>query len=625
MQHRFLLSMGLAAALAATVVVPASAAQPQWTSMGPNASGGYLAFTPAAPARLFVLPDGADRVFRSDDHGVTWAKPAQLGTPNMSGDHIVADPTDGNVVYVAASVLGGGEGHVFRSTDGARTFRPVLDDKVDITDVATSGRKVYAAGTSGVFASDDRGTHWRLLPGSPAGAKRLVLDGSALFVATDNAIYRIDDGVSAKLPVPGDIFVEYLAAHGQLVVASQERDGSAVISNDGGRSWRPMTGPWGNDWASFLAITPGGDIQTQTLQPSDGTSARKNTWVSHDNGRHWTAEPAALPALDLYSDLGSFPDRPRELVISAAAGIYTTSDSARFRRIGVPAASVNAMAVSGSALVAGTSVDSYRSTSALGNRLPAGYQDWGWTGKAPATIGNGIGGLAALPGKDMVRVRNAFCPDPCISLERSHDGGATWQATAPMVPGGTRSVAADSSTIYVATYLTSASLYTSSDGGKTLTPRSYDGADGAWAVATDARGSVWIADHAGLFHSTDSGVTAAKVFAGDVEGVAVHGDTVVAVGDKIVKISRDGGKTFTDSGLTADYDAVAFGPDGSVYVGSHSGPNGQGQGLLRSRDGRHWTDLSAGLPDRDVRSLLTTGDWLFVGTGSSGIYRLPLG
>ena len=46
------------------------------------------------------------------------------------------------------------------------------------------------------------------------------------------AIYRIDDGVSAKLPVPGDIFVEYLAAHGQLVVASQERDGSAVISTD---------------------------------------------------------------------------------------------------------------------------------------------------------------------------------------------------------------------------------------------------------------------------------------------------------------------------------------------------------------------------------------------------------
>ncbi|WP_273942574.1 WD40/YVTN/BNR-like repeat-containing protein [Kutzneria chonburiensis] len=366
LMHRFLRRAVLAMGLTVALAVPANAApgpqssSAQWLSMGPNASGGYLAFTPAAPSRLYVLPDGARAVFRSDDHGITWAPPTPFAD-GVSGSHLAADPRDANVVYVAASVLGGGKGYVYRSTDGARSFHQVFDDSADIYDVAVLGRKVYAAGASGVFESQDRGTHWTLVKGSPAGAKRLVVDGDALFVATDSAVYK----GTVKLPVPGDIFVEHLAAHGPLVVASQERDGSAVISIDGGRSWRAMTGPWGTDWVSYLGITPGGDIQAQTLEPSPGPNARKNTWVSHDNGRHWTPQPKALPALDLYSDLGSFPDRPNELVISAAAGIYTTTDSARFRRIGVPAVSVGALAISGSSLIAGTSVDSYRSTSSM--------------------------------------------------------------------------------------------------------------------------------------------------------------------------------------------------------------------------------------------------------------------
>ncbi|EWM18429.1 LigA protein [Kutzneria sp. 744] len=614
--------MGLSVALA----VPATAAEApqrpsaQWLSMGPNASGGYLAFTPAAPSRLYVLPDGARAVFRSDDHGVTWAPPTAFAS-GVGGTHLAADPRDANVVYVAASQLGGGQGHIYRSTDGAKTFRPVLNDKADITDVTVLGRRVYAAGVAGVFTSDDRGAHWALLPGSPAGAKRLVADGSALFVGTDNAVFRIDGSKTTKLPVPGDIFVEHLGVHGQLVVASQERDGSAVISTDGGRSWRGMTGPWGTDWVSFLGVTPSGDIQAQTLEPSpDGPNAGKNTWVSHDNGRHWTSEPKALPTLDLYADLGSFPDRPHELVISAAAGIYTTTDSARFRRIGVPAVSVGAMTISGASLVAGTSVDSYRSTSSMAAKPPTGYQDWGWTGKAPATIGNVIGGVAALPGKDVVRVRIGFCPDECIWLERSHDNGTSWQQQTSPVPGSSRSIAVDPSDpnkLYIATYLTGASLYTSTDGGKTLTPQAYDGAEGAWAVAAGAGNEVWIATPKGLFHSTDSGVTATKVLDGNVKNVAVAGQQVVAVGDGLAKISHDGGKTFAAAqGVpTADYDAVTVGTDGSLYVGSSSG-------LFRG-DGQHWTELT-GLPDHEVRSLLATRDWLFVGTGSSGVYRLAV-
>jgi hypothetical protein len=175
----------------------------------------------------------------------------------------------------------------------------------------------------------------------------------------------------------------------------------------------------------------------------------------------------------------------------------------------------------------------------------------------------------------------------------------------------------DPNKLYIATYLTGASLYTSTDGGKTLTPQAYDGAEGAWAVTAGRADEVWISTPNGLFHSTDAGQTAAKVLDGNVKNVAVHGTEVVAVGQNLVKISTDGGKTFADAPSTpaAEYDAVTLGPDGSLYVGSRTS-------LLRG-DGKRWTPLT-GLPDRDVRSLLTTRDWLFVGTGSSGVYRLPL-
>src|SRR5262249_21728812 len=155
----------------------------------------------------------------------------------------------------------------------------------------------------------------------------------------------------------------------------------------------------------------------------------------------------------------------------------------------------------------------------------------------------------------------------------SSDGGTTWQRQTDFVPGSSRSMAVDPhdpSKVYIATYLTGASLYTSTDGGKTLTPRGYDGAEGAWAVAGSGV-DVWIATPNGLFHSTDGGATAVKVFAGNVEGIAANGNNVVAVGANIVKISRDGGKTFADASAPAgDYDAVTFGTDGSLYVGSRS-------------------------------------------------------
>ncbi|MFI6359637.1 WD40/YVTN/BNR-like repeat-containing protein [Streptomyces sp. NPDC050743] len=78
----------------------------------------------------------------------------------------------------------------------------------------------------------------------------------------------------------------------------------------------------------------------------------------------------------------------------------------------------------------------------------------------------------------------------------------------------------------------------------------------------------------------------------------------------------------------AAYRDVTFAPDGTVFAVSGDAADGPGQGVVRSTDGgAHWVDVSAGLSDRDVRSVLVSADgqWLFAGTGRSGVYRLAIG
>jgi hypothetical protein len=653
---RALLATSFSTVLAATAVstgatpsvaeTAKTSATAHWQSMGPDTSGGRLAFTPAAPSRLYVLTNAGNSVYRSDDHGVTWGAPGWLGPRNSSGRRVAADPRNADVVWVAATAPGTGLGSVLRSEDGAKTFQMVLSSPTDITDVLVSptGSQLFAAGTAGVWESLDHGTHWTLLPGSPSHVQRLALNGDRLFVGTTTSLYVIADVLThpqeaQRLSLPASVYVQHLSARGGVVVADQSRDGSAVISTDNGSSWRTLSGPWGTDWVVFSALTADGRIQVETLQPaSDATTARRNLWVSSDRGRTWTPRPNAVTALDLYEDLGSFPDRPNEQVVTGPTGTFSTHDSVRYRRIGVPAAEVDALAVSDHALFAGTSVDSYSSRAALSTGLPTGYQSWDWNGRSPDTLGNSIGALAEVPGQGLIRARMALCPDSCIALEHSSDGGATWQPlNSVFVDGATRSIAVDPrdpSHLYVGVYGLSNGVYSSADGGRTLQRNFVPGLQGVRSVALDPRadGSLWIGDVSGLYQSKDSGASAVKVLSGDVERVAVDprdADHIVVAGQNMLKVSHDGGASFSNAvGYPeATYDDVAFAPDGTVFAASADAMGVSGHGVVRSADGgAHFTDVTTDLPDRDVRSILVSpnGEWLFAGTGGSGVYRIAL-
>ncbi|MFI5610510.1 WD40/YVTN/BNR-like repeat-containing protein [Amycolatopsis sp. NPDC051903] len=640
MHGRSLTAAALAAGLTLALAVPATAApaHPQaWQLVGPNSAGGHLAFTPDRPARLYVLPDSGRGVYRTDDHGDTWTTQGALG---LTGYAIAADPRDGDVVYVAALDQATGTGEVLRSDDAARTFRTVATSPGGLSSVVVSGsgEDVFAAGDDGVLTSTDHGRHWAKLPGSPSGVTDLALDGDELYLTTGAEIHVVDHALSRpntprKLAVPGTPYLTSLSAGGGIVVGSGVL-GSGVLSTDAGRTFRTLTGPWdAGDAAAFTGLTADGTLEVQTIgsaQP-DGSPGTRDVWLSRDRGRTWTDRPAATAAVDLYSEIGAFPDRAREQVVSGPAGIFTTGDSASFKRIGVPDTEVNDLATAGPALLAATRSGTYGSTAPLATHLPRGYQDWGWTGKAPGTFANSVGALAAVSAKTVLRVRQGYCEVDCFTLERSGDGGTTWSPLAT-VPGNSRSLVVDprdSGTVYAGSYLTPA-VYTSHDGGRTLTQHAIPGLDGVQSLAADPRGTLWIGDVTGLYRSTDGAATARKVFDGEVAHVAVDPRDprhVVVTGSGFVKVTRDGGATFrTATGLgTADYSDAAFTGDGTLYVSSGTKYE-PGQGVLRSTDGgARFTALPTQPLDRDVRTLLPTHDgrWLLAGTGA-GVYRLPL-
>lgn len=639
--------LGLSVGLVLATISPvaeADTARPAWQLVGPNGSGGALAFTPAAPARMYVLPDIGQSVYRTDDHGSTWTPQAGLGLAGVTGSRLAADPGKADVVYVAATAAGGDSGYVLRSDDAARTFHPVSQSTGGIADVVVSpsGRDVFAAGAAGVLASTDHGEHWLQLSGAPTGVLRIGLSGNDLFLAAGTGLYVMDNAIgkpsaARKFQLPAQVQVSSLAIGNRAIVASDTFSG-AVVSTDHGGSWQRLTGPWGaTDALTFTGITATGQIEVQSVAgSSDGTSGARNLWVSGDLGRTWSGRPAATAKVDVYSNIGSFPDRPYEQVVAAAAGVYTTHNSTTFRRIGVPAADVLALTTSHATLLAGTQTGTFGSAAPLAANLPHGYQDWGWTGQAPDTIGNFIDALATSPGRSapVLRVRNTDCGGDCFALERSSDAGATWQRLSA-VDGHAKSLAIDPknpSRVYVSTYATATGVYVSDDGGKTLTLHHADGLEGVAAVAVDPRveGAVWIGDATGLYHSADQGTTATKLFNGEVDRVAVDPADprhVVVTGLGLVKVSRDGGTTFSDAvGLPAlQFVDVAFAPDGTLFTASqnHFEP---GQGVFRSADGGvHWSGLAEQPVNRDVHAVLVSPDgrWLFAGT-SGGVYRLQL-
>src|SRR5262245_59205255 len=129
MKHRgariLLTALGVSAFMSLTAWVPWRAAlglgegpsgDALWVSNGPfGGTVRLLVIDPITPGTIDAAGDGG--VFKSVDGASTW-KPARDGITELTIDAVAVDPTNSQIVYAGSN----GGGGVFKSTDGGLTW-----------------------------------------------------------------------------------------------------------------------------------------------------------------------------------------------------------------------------------------------------------------------------------------------------------------------------------------------------------------------------------------------------------------------------------------------------------------------------------------------------------------------
>jgi photosystem II stability/assembly factor-like uncharacterized protein len=233
-----------------------------------------------------------DGIYRSSDHGDTWAK-TDVNNTLLAQQLVVSFCTKDNALFAGA--LNG----IYKSTDGGATFQRTLNGfppniGVLVSSLTMSGGNILAAVTvllsqsealEAIFYSSDDGSTWQQanLPPDTYAVTAVASDGSPLAYAgvygQNVGLYKSTNaGVTWVFKPALMADIERLAANGRNVLAGGLFD--AFYSTDFGESWTFSAPPGG---------CPGGcGIATYTLRGSSifaGDTA--GMFLSTDRGASW--------------------------------------------------------------------------------------------------------------------------------------------------------------------------------------------------------------------------------------------------------------------------------------------------------------------------------------------------
>ena len=550
-----------------------------------------LAVDPHDPNRLYMAAGEYTRaearggaVLRSTDRGATWAKaelPVKLGgneDGRNTGERLVVDPAQGAVL-----LLGTRDG-LYRSADHGATWARVAGfPHVHVTLVAfdparktkTGATAIVYAGFAdqnggGLLASADGGRTWSPVQGQPKGLvpHHLSVDAKGgLYIAygnglgpngvTDGAVWKRESRSGAWTDItplkPGgkDMFgyggLSLDPAHpGVIVVSTLDRwiMGDDVFrSTDGGKTWKALreasehdTG--GAPWVRSLEAKAGramghwiGDIDIDPTNPDEaiyvtgyGLWRTTNLTEADRSGRtHWRFDDEGLEetvALELVAP----PGEPLVSTIGDIGGFrHDDLDHAARSRYFDPHGGTN-RGLDYAELAPQVLVRTSDPTPTAGYRSTDGGRTWTAFAASPPRDAHIHTGRIALSadGKRMVwAMRNAA---PYVSS----DDGATWRPVQGVTKGDhpdftPASDRVNPSRFYVYDAAQGAVL-ASSDGGETfkVTARELPGG-GPLKAVPGIEGEIWLPTAKGLMRSTDGGANFHAISGVDNAGLVAFG------------------------------------------------------------------------------------------------------
>ncbi|WUQ74659.1 S8 family serine peptidase [Streptomyces sp. NBC_00224] len=608
-------------------VTPANSRNSRWQPVGPNSESGDITTAPSAAGSAILTQYNKTGPWSTEDNGATWKQHTRLPLGDVGGEAFtVIDPKNAKRWWYAANSRSGipRTGSILRTEDGGRTWRTLNTPDTYITDFLTdeAGKSLVAVTATDLLISKDGGDTWTTEPlGIPVDVVYdVAIGGDSLYFSAGKSLWKRDGlssgtlGKAAKVyePTGGKVSVTVVAD--SRTVAVYEVGSGVVGSFDGGKTWATLDN---HGYGGTGLTLTGGDMYI---------GYGKDIRVGRDHGRQWSTLPAVNRA-STTSDFDRWADG--SLTVSAdAAGVYRgTAEGRDYRRLGVQGGTVNSLAISGDQLLAAGQQGTHRS------QLPVSGAEWGTTGgEGRIGVGTRLLQTSAKDSRIVWRVRSGAWGN--FDLERSGDGGATWQKKGES-NGTVFALAvhpADPDRVYVSyANLLGRGLFSTEDGGANwknlLNDQTY-----FTAVAGDSKNPdrLWLGAPDGLYRSDNGGDDITKVADGRVDTIEFTGSKMLTGGDAI-KVSTDGGKTFR----TADTGELPLRVSDVLQVGSTlyaattsyweaALPRG-GRGVLRSTDGgRSWQNISTGLQNLNATSLAAAGGWLYVGTVQGGVHRLKL-
>jgi len=174
MRFRALLTAILIIGVTLAPAQTTSTASQSWISVGPD--GGDVRTLSADPANAsrVLLGTSAGQIYQSEDGGKIWQRFVRIGKGNdYVVDHIIFDPQQPGVIYVAAWTLESEGGSVFKTTDNGHSWQPLssLEGKsVRSMAIAASDPNVLVAGTlDGVYRTRNGGQTWQHISPETSG------------------------------------------------------------------------------------------------------------------------------------------------------------------------------------------------------------------------------------------------------------------------------------------------------------------------------------------------------------------------------------------------------------------------------------------------------------------------
>jgi photosystem II stability/assembly factor-like uncharacterized protein len=559
----------------------------QWTSIGPEGGDARaFAYDPANPAHIF-MGTTTSWIYQSTDGGATWKRLARLGkVDDLVVDNIVVDASDPKTIYAGVWQLDRTDGGIYISHDGGTTWTsaPDMDGKsIRALSQAPSDPKILIAGAiSGVYRSSDSGAHWTQI--SPEGSGEIhkvesiaidPADPKTIYAGTWHLPWKTTDGgvtwhnITKGLIDDSDVFSIIIDPTRPSVVYLSACSG-IYLTSTAGELFHKVQGIPSTARRTRVLMQ---DLTNRSVVYAGTT---EGLYKTSDSGATWTRMTGPDVIInDVYVD----PKDNRHVMLATdRSGVLTSQDaSATFRptNSGFYQRQVSALlpdAQNPHVMYAGV----------VNDKIYGGVfvtQDGGktWVQRS-----------AGLEGRDIFSLAQA--DDGAILAGTSRGifqwNGSEWKPDGTVVNMMTKEV----------TVVKKGKKTT-----KTVTETSKPETIEFQVNDLSASGPVWFAATAeGVYRSTTNGAT----WTGPVikepryHFIDAHGSTVFAASRNQLRLSEDGGETWTPVSLPEKLitvHALATSPNGTLWLGGR-------EGAFTSDDrGKTWSALP--LPVANVNNI----------------------